>query len=551
MSADLSDPNINAVYSEITSMQPTNWLILSYGETRDKLSLHSSGEGGIEELQEKIAGGTDVLFAFAREERSFITISFVPEGVSGVRRARALVHSRAVASYFKAQHAILNATKAEDVTAAAIRTKLKLAAPDERRTGNISTADIRERLASFSPVPSDVPSSPPSPSRDRPPTPRSPLVRKLPSLPGSMHILPRSPSLSEKQIAALPPTPPNDDDTPTVPEVANGTHLVEMNGNGTVPPNGSPLQNGYVPRTWQPSVHSLSAPSEASRSESPANIRLQTPSPALQQQVIPEQPSPRTAAQEHAALSRAKWAAEATQPPAPRSSEWHRQREAEAEEQARFDAERAARLKHEREERLRIEIDEEEKKRIAEQEQARKRAAERLAEEQRRREDLERSRAVGEQRRRAETAERARKLNEIEEAKRMQRDARRKKEEARLAAKREFQGRLDASQGNEEIILAGNLAVQTSNSLHWRRRYFELSRQGLTLYKSEENRAQPVDFISLASRVSGVKVMPHEFLAIPHSFTVEFTDEHPYQFFADTADEKDLLVVALKELTGA
>lgn len=59
-----------------------------------------------------------------------------------------------------------------------------------------------------------------------------------------------------------------------------------------------------------------------------------------------------------------------------------------------------------------------------------------------------------------------------------------------------------------------------------------------------------MDFLTLSSRVSSVKVMPQELLAIPHSFSVEFADDYPYQFFADTADEKDLLVVALKELTG-
>lgn len=161
MSADLSDPNIVAKYQEIISFtSPTNWcvffpsgdaslihphslstprLLLSYGQvsflghnapfwvlsttrdqSRDKLSLYASGDGGIQELQQQLHG--DVFFVFLREDRSFILISFVPEDISGVRRgsdiiifslaysrdthdyclsARALVHSRAVGSLFK------------------------------------------------------------------------------------------------------------------------------------------------------------------------------------------------------------------------------------------------------------------------------------------------------------------------------------------------------------------------------------------------------------------------------------------------------------------
>lgn len=132
-------------------------------QSRDKLSLYASGRGGIEELRPHLQG--DVFFALIREDRSFILISFVPEDISGVRRGRSgyvfcfgeqcLVlimqpvlwytpepsdhSSRCVINglfWFSAEslrnccsqahHAAWTITKADALTADAIRSKLKL-----------------------------------------------------------------------------------------------------------------------------------------------------------------------------------------------------------------------------------------------------------------------------------------------------------------------------------------------------------------------------------------------------------------------------------------
>ena len=68
------------------------FLILSLhraDQSRDKLSLYASGDGGIQELQQRLNG--DVFFVFLREDRSFILISFVPEDISGVRRGSDII----------------------------------------------------------------------------------------------------------------------------------------------------------------------------------------------------------------------------------------------------------------------------------------------------------------------------------------------------------------------------------------------------------------------------------------------------------------------------
>lgn len=60
-------------------------------QTRDKLSLYASGEGGVDALRGSIPDDlADVYFGFVREEENrknyYALIAYVPESVSGVRR---------------------------------------------------------------------------------------------------------------------------------------------------------------------------------------------------------------------------------------------------------------------------------------------------------------------------------------------------------------------------------------------------------------------------------------------------------------------------------
>ncbi|KAF9582672.1 hypothetical protein BGW38_010901, partial [Lunasporangiospora selenospora] len=84
MSCDLGDPAILENYNAIISGAPTNWLVLGYHDTRDKLSLYSKGTGGVAELQTALK--EEVLYGFVRVDDRFALISFVPEQVSGLRR---------------------------------------------------------------------------------------------------------------------------------------------------------------------------------------------------------------------------------------------------------------------------------------------------------------------------------------------------------------------------------------------------------------------------------------------------------------------------------
>jgi hypothetical protein len=76
-------------------------LIAGYRDTKDVISLYEKGTGDFNEMRTKILEKEEVLFAFIRVEGKFALITYISDKANGVRRARALVHGRAVAAVFK------------------------------------------------------------------------------------------------------------------------------------------------------------------------------------------------------------------------------------------------------------------------------------------------------------------------------------------------------------------------------------------------------------------------------------------------------------------
>ncbi|KAL9537701.1 hypothetical protein MBANPS3_011545 [Mucor bainieri] len=162
---DLTDPRILETYTAIVEDEPTNWLILGYNDTRDVISLYSKGTEGLDEFRNHLSD--EVLYGFVRVEDRFILITWVSEQVSGVRRARALVHSRSVASTLKLHHAQLTASTLNDLSDTNIRTRLKLGdgnQPSSRRSSaSLSQKRASRRQSTQSPVPPTSPTVPSNP----------------------------------------------------------------------------------------------------------------------------------------------------------------------------------------------------------------------------------------------------------------------------------------------------------------------------------------------------------------------------------------------------
>ena len=239
----------------------------------------------------------------------------------------------------------------------------------------------------------------------------------------------------------------------------------------------------------------------------------------------------------------------------------------EAVRQARIKAQRAAEAKQAEEEELarraQLERDlarkaaaraaqeeaerEEEERRVREREERRRRSAERRAEETRRIEEWMRE----EERRREEFARAEQEVKRIGNERR---------ESARVAAaKRRRESRLDG----DSVLLSGWVTVQSSESVAWRRRYFQLSDALLRLYHRQtvsgrcvllfrrnylfmhERNPQdsvPSDVVGLKNTGPSIKEWYEgfeELRSIPHAFALVLANgEPPIMLFSDSASEK-------------
>ncbi|KAF9117056.1 hypothetical protein BGX27_005606 [Mortierella sp. AM989] len=175
MSCDLTDPAILEAYQDIISGTPTNWLILGYHDTRDKISLYSKGTGGLDELAASLT--EEVLYGFVRIEDRFALLAYVSEQVSGLRRARALVHGKAVGALFKASNVQINTSSLADLTEDKVRARLGLV--DGPPTPEASSPVIPSSPAPVeSPVPAARPMTPVSPAPPATPTAIDTIVQQ-------------------------------------------------------------------------------------------------------------------------------------------------------------------------------------------------------------------------------------------------------------------------------------------------------------------------------------------------------------------------------------
>ncbi|KAL9538582.1 hypothetical protein MBANPS3_010820 [Mucor bainieri] len=169
---NINDPRILNAYIAITEDEPTDWLILGYRDTRDVISLYASGVHGLSEFRNNLTN--EILFGFVRVEDKFILITYVPDSVSGVRRARALVHSRAVAGVLELSHAQFTASSLSDLSDTNVRTRLKLGqnqVPNRPRSvtkrASFVVQQRRRRSGTYSPSPTTPTPSSPSPISER------------------------------------------------------------------------------------------------------------------------------------------------------------------------------------------------------------------------------------------------------------------------------------------------------------------------------------------------------------------------------------------------
>ncbi|KAH9971652.1 hypothetical protein BGW80DRAFT_1460335 [Lactifluus volemus] len=463
--AESTDPDIRMAYRSITQRGTLDWsvlvspplsllpthlyrLALSYGKWSPGLKLSAAGSQGLSELKRHISESEQSVFlAFCRlaidGDSCFATITYVPDGTSGLRKARTSMASRTVQSWYKGPQATLTISRLEDLSISAILDAMPFP-PSSSRPLTEPTQMARTSSASSS---FEAPN----------------LEKALPHAPSSSTV-----PLVTRTISEPPPT-------------STATFLSQR---------GPPDFGDPVTRSEQ-----REAARRASEEEEYAARREE-----VARQLRIKRQRDREARQ---------------------AEEEERTRRAQLEQDLARKA--AARLAREEEERA------EEERRVREREERRRRDAEKRAEVARRMEEWR----LEEERRKEELARAEGELK---------RRAVERREAARVAAAKR---RRDSQLPGGSVILSGWVTVQTSGSVAWRRRYFQLTDAVLRFYnrdKASRLDCTPVDVIVLKSTGPTVKEWYEgfeELRSIPHSFALVLSNgEPPIMFFSDTAPEK-------------
>jgi len=121
MTCDLSDPSIAEAYKQVLAGD-VSWLLLGYMDTREKLFLYQKGDGGVDALKEHMSD--PILYALMHYQDHLVYIVYVDEKLSGVRRARTVVHGRTVASFFDQHDVHVYVNRLDNLTQDAIEQQI-------------------------------------------------------------------------------------------------------------------------------------------------------------------------------------------------------------------------------------------------------------------------------------------------------------------------------------------------------------------------------------------------------------------------------------------
>ncbi|KAL0067138.1 hypothetical protein AAF712_005708 [Marasmius tenuissimus] len=564
--------------------QDSTWFLLTYTENNDRLLLHAHGTqySDLGEFKSHLDDLAQVYIGFYHEAsksaNGFVLINYIPTTVSGVRRARALVHSRRIGSaLIKTEHAILTVDHISNITPAAIRDAILN--PD-----SVHTIQINRSFSSITPVTPISPTSnqnPDSPNHNQqfqtsamnqvrrsfteiyapsystapPPPPVSKahsgsmftsiLRRKHHQKDGTKTLPSRmlNPEADLDDFGLPPPPPPKDKDTDF------GGYHSRTHASTYTP---FTRQQHYVP----------SLPRQTSMSDLVSEFAVISHEEA--------EPQPR---QDHAShfivpLEK-KWIPESTFIPDPHERARRRrlaqeQREREEEEAIRAEEERQARIKRERDELLFQEQQEEERRRASLDEELRRaRAERRLREEREKEEDRRKKEEIASRKR----ADRERRLEEhrkqekwrqeqaklTSEAEAREAEARKREEVERKRTVQHMVAQVK-DEVHKGFLLDGWVTIQISESVVWRRRYFKVIGSTIFFYRNNQELNLVSDELELQGKLSGVREWSEgfeELKAIPYSFAIEFKDgREPWGLFSDSAEEKDKLLGILHYAAG-
>jgi len=141
---DISSSQIKNAYDQVRDDgTPLNWMLMGYGSSKKALELYGSGEGGLEELVANLKDD-EVTYGYVRviygdsQRSKFVFVTYVPEGLSGMNRAKANMHKPAVIQFLKYMHIEVYASSKAELDEPLIQAKLAAAAGANYGTGGVA-----------------------------------------------------------------------------------------------------------------------------------------------------------------------------------------------------------------------------------------------------------------------------------------------------------------------------------------------------------------------------------------------------------------------------
>ncbi|KAF8216295.1 hypothetical protein K438DRAFT_1796955 [Mycena galopus ATCC 62051] len=544
-----------AAYDAILTKE-ANWLLLTYDSSvqpEDTFKLFASGTQGLPELKSKIEDPQQIFVAFYREGNDgYILLNIIPDGgVTPVKRARALVHSRRIGAVFQAHQTTLTVDHLSNLTPKSI--KSALAAPDSVHViavDRVTTEPTTDDMGQFV-EPGASTSSPPLPSKGSG-SMFSLLRRKKKPEFDNASIGPIEPfSLYLEDVDDMPPPPPPPKDKRSASVSYQQQRRPETPPKVEAPapkPPPSRLPQLVKTRHRSNSDYTVVHHRDSSSSDEVVVVKPESPIP----------PPPRSPAMKKRSVTMpSKWNAEPAGDAAERARRRERlQRERElAEQQAvEEEAERQRQLKRQKEALLREQEEEEEQRRVSIENELKRATAQRRRREELERQEEEQKQRELEQKKHADRERRMEEHRRLEEWRQGQaaqaertvqlaEQARRREEEERKKKIQLASSKIKNTKADVDLI-TGWVTMQAGDSLVWRRRYFKFVGSTVFFYRSRKERdlGQVLDQVDLRGQVRGLREWNEgyeDLKAIPFSFAVEFNDgREPWSMFSDSEEEK-------------
>ncbi|KAF9224114.1 actin depolymerizing protein [Gyrodon lividus] len=132
LQVNLSSKEISDAYQNVVAGKGIDWAVFTYDKGSNDLKVQSTGNGGLEELEEEFSDGR-IQYAFARvidansKLPKFVQINWCGDGVPEAKKGLFHTHSGAVAKFLRGTHVVVNARNESDVTPSLIMKRVEAA----------------------------------------------------------------------------------------------------------------------------------------------------------------------------------------------------------------------------------------------------------------------------------------------------------------------------------------------------------------------------------------------------------------------------------------